>query len=959
MITPQLRRWLKTPLLVLLLFSVLVHGQEAQRLAEPPVDTDVLSSKIAEVEASTTLDEGAAAARIDLYRRALSNLERARVEASQAEALASTGAGASDELATVRQAIDARQLEIDKVNIPIPETAALSDLEQALRKIKAELSEATAQLADLGEQYATELGRPLVARERLAAARKEQTTTAAELDTPAPIGETAELTEARHWQLEARNYRLAAEIKKLDQELLTQPSRLELLQAQRDLAGQAVDIARARARQLEDAISQRRGVTAELARQQAETTRQELEGRHPAIRDLARGNVDLSTRLEQRVLDVQDASKERNDLREQASGIADGLSSTRNRLAIAGLNQVLGQVLIEQRRSLPNIKSIKARGKEIEQRVADVGLEQFQLMEKQRELRDINSYVDSLTVGLVDDEMSKVRPVLTTLAESRRDLVQQAIGAGTRYLQVLGELDLVQRQLESSVSEFDDFLGRRLLWVRNTTPFDIDALGSVPGDIERLASPTVLGQLAEDFVAAVLSTPYVAMAIVLLLILGAMRFRFIARIKACATYIGRISTDRFSYSVEALIFTSLAAAPLPLALVVSGFTISAYVDSAVVSTALAMSMVKVGADLLLIQFFFDACLDKGLLRQHCGWSQYAVTKLRNELRWFRWLFPVSRFVGEASFQLDSGAYMGGLAALGLVLAAASLSVLLFRLLAPNGGALHDYLQQRPNGLIANFRPLWLTVATAALPLLIVLWLSGYNYTATLVAVSFMYSIWLVLGLVMLQGLLSRWLILSYRRLALQAAIERRDAARLERIAAAEGGDHSSADNEAELEVEEPEIDFAALDKDSRGLLRTIIAFVALIWLWFIWAPIIPALSGLQEVSLWTSMRTVNGEMIRAPVTLADLFVALIIVITTSAAARGLPSFVELLLLQRTTMTAGARYTATTLIALHYCWYRHNRRVRHSRCQLGADTMAGRCARCWYWLWSAGNRCQLH
>ena len=910
MLTARLRGLIKTPLLVFLLFSVTVNGQEAPLAAAPPVDAEVLASKIAEVGASTTLDEGAAATRIDLYRRALSNLEKARVEASQAEAFASTAAAAPAELAAVRQAIEAQQLELDKVNVPIPQTAVLSELEQALRKTKAELGEAEAQLAGLRDKYTSELGRPMVARDRLAAARTEQTNTDAELAAPAPVDEAAELTEARRWQLDARRYRLGAEIKKLDQELLTHAPRLELLQAQRDLAGQTVDTGRARTRRFEDAISERRGATAKLAKQRAETTRQELEGRPPAIRDLARGNVEVSALMAQRVLDIQDASKERDGLREQATNIADSLSSTRNRLAIGGLNQVLGQVLVEQRRALPNITRLKARGRDIEQRVSDVGLEQFQLVQQRRELRDITSYVDSLTTGLADEEVSEIRPELVTLAESRRGLVQEAIDAGSRYLQVLGELDLAQRQLENSVSELGDFLERRLLWVRNTIPFDIDALDSVPGDIERLASPKLLRQLAGDFVAALRTMPYLAVVIVLLLLLGAMRGRFIAGIISCAERIGRISTDSFRYSVEAVTFTGLAAAPLPLALLVSGFAISAYVDAAVVPIALAISMAKVAGDLLLIQFFLDACHDNGLFREHCGWSKHAVTKLRHELRWFRWVFPVSRFVGEASFQLDSGAQMGGLAALGLVGAAAALSILLFRLLTPHGGTLRDYIQEHPNSLIAKLRPLWLTAATLVLPMLIVLWLSGYNYSATLLSVSFMYSIWLVLALVLLHGLLSRWLRLGYQRLELKAAIERRDAARLARIAAAEGSD-SEGDLE-QTEVDEPEIDLAGLDSDSRRLLRTIIAFVTLVWLWFIWAPILPALSVLQEVSLWTAMRTVNGETMQTAVTLADLLVVLIVVIATGAAARGLPAFVELLLLQRTSVTAGARYTASTL-----------------------------------------------
>jgi len=38
MLTPRLRRLIKTPLLVCLLLSALVHGQETQLVAEPPVD---------------------------------------------------------------------------------------------------------------------------------------------------------------------------------------------------------------------------------------------------------------------------------------------------------------------------------------------------------------------------------------------------------------------------------------------------------------------------------------------------------------------------------------------------------------------------------------------------------------------------------------------------------------------------------------------------------------------------------------------------------------------------------------------------------------------------------------------------------------------------------------------------------------------------------------------------------
>jgi potassium efflux system protein len=47
--------------------------------------------------------------------------------------------------------------------------------------------------------------------------------------------------------------------------------------------------------------------------------------------------------------------------------------------------------------------------------------------------------------------------------------------------------------------------------------------------------------------------------------------------------------------------------------------------------------------------------------------------------------------------------------------------------------------------------------------------------------------------------------------------------------------------------------------------------------------------------------------------MADLLIAVLVAVMTGAAARGLPAFIEYILLQRTQISAGSRYTATTLL----------------------------------------------
>jgi potassium efflux system protein len=894
---------------VLILVAVSVHAQDVPTMPEPPVDAEVLNRKIAEVEASTTLDEEVAGTLVDLYRRALTNLEKARVHQAAEEDFASAGANTPGELTRVREAISAGQGAAAEESLTVPADATLSELDQTLVAEKAALGKAEAHLDGLRERYAAETARPGTARERLAEARTERDLATEELGSPAPADELEEIGQARRWHLETRAYRLDSEIRMLDRELRSHAVRFELLEAQLDQAAHGVRLAMKRTRQLEEVISSRRSAGAEQARQEAAAMRQALEDRHAEIGELARGNIDLSDRLAQRVLDSQEASEGRDTARQEAMRIEDELNSTRSKLAIAGLNQALGQMLIEHKRRLPDIQTLRRQAKKRGQQAADVGLEQIQLVEERRALRDIDGYLADVASGLTADEADELYPELETLALNRRGLVQQLIDAGSRYLQVLGELEIAQRELIDVVNEYDDFLAKHLLWVRNTTTIKVDALGSFPDDIERLLSPPGWGGVMQDLLAALRGKPAFGVLLVVLLVLGAFRRRFLAKVDGTARYVGRIKNDSFTYSIHALMFTLLAAVPLPLILVVVGSAITSNAGAAGFSRAIAGGLTMVGVDLVVLQVLFDTCRDQGLAIKHCGLTPFGVGKLRRELRWFRIVFPVVRFPGETSVLLDTGGLLGGLGVVGSVAAALLLGVFLFRCLTPAGGILRDYLMQRRDSALSRTRPVWFSVLMAILPVLIVLWLLGYSYTADMLAVGFMYSIWLIVMLMFLHSLLVRWLMVSYKRLEYRAAVERLEAARAAREAAGE----AHAAEGADLEVEEPEVDFAALGSNSRELIRTVVLFAGLFGLWLIWMPVLPALGILEDITLWTRTGVVDGNKVPLPVTAIDLVAAVFVGVVAGAMAKGMPPFVEFLLLRRTSVTAGVRYTVTTLL----------------------------------------------
>ena len=115
-----------------------------------------------------------------------------------------------------------------------------------------------------------------------------------------------------------------------------------------------------------------------------------------------------------------------------------------------------------------------------------------------------------------------------------------------------------------------------------------------------------------------------------------------------------------------------------------------------------------------------------------------------------------------------------------------------------------------------------------------------------------------------------------------------------------------------FDAEEPEVDLVALSDKSRKLLNTAILFYGFFGLWLLWSDLFPALRILDQVTLWHHTVTVDGEAQVLPVTLASVGLALFYAVITVILAKQLPAVLEIILLKFSEMSAGSRYTVTTL-----------------------------------------------
>jgi potassium efflux system protein len=871
-----------------------------------------VQAKIKEVEGSTALGDSSKTKLLDLYQGALGFLEQLQNYDRAAEEFTRARNTASDEAKATRAKMEQGKQRDPIAELGVTKATPLAKLEPLLLKEKADLAAVEAKLGDLTQAISAEAERPTVARQRLTEARRRQEQITPELKSSPPPNELPAVTEARRWRLQSENRALSAEIRMLDEELRSQPMRIELLKAERDRNAHSVDWIGARVQWLEKLVGEQRLAEAEQVRREAEQAELEAAGKHPLVQKLARQNAALSEEITKLAQKLEKVTAEDDAAKKDAARISELLRNTRQKLEIAGLSEALGRILLEQRRRLPESGKFREKTKATEQEIARAGLNQIQHEEERQLLRDATAYLAELTADLTETERAEIEGELRVLVEKRRDLMDQAIQLDQNYMRALGELDFAHRQVLDSANSYRAFLDERLLWIRSSAAPDRELLTHIPDQVEDLLSPTNWSGVLQILATRVTQSPLpvVTLIVVAILLLRSKQIR--GKLLETGRFIHKPSRDRFLFTLQALAWTLLLAAPWPLLLGVGGWEIHMSHSATEFAKSVSRAMFWVAEAFFYLKAFRVLCITDGLAATHFGWPEDSLKRLRRGLRRLMLVMLPAAFVTIITITYDAATMGGGLGRIGFVVIVVSLAVFFHRLFHPKTGVLQTFMAQFPDSLIARLNKFWLAL-TIAVPLALgVLALLGYLYTAGTLTGRFIETMWFILVLIVVHQMVMRWLLLVRRKLALKAALERREAAQAaaaapsEAIAQPQGG-------EATLDVvEETKVDLVALGEETRQLLFYSLVIVGIVGIWMIWSKVLPAFGFLDQVTLWHQVGVVDGEEQNIPVTLADLVLALLIAVITFVGAKRFPAFLEIALLQRLEMTAGGRYAAKTL-----------------------------------------------
>ncbi|MGI9233129.1 MAG: mechanosensitive ion channel domain-containing protein [Woeseiaceae bacterium] len=889
------------------LFALMpAFGQTADEPTVTGLTATALQSQIDQLADSSAYDAATRSAALENYRRALANVATADGHNNAAERYRQSITEAPAEAERLRASVAERRAADPLDGLAVSPDSTIAAIDELLQREQVSEASARATITELRQQLAAAENRPQAARERLTLANDELRAITGTLSQPDSTAEPEIIQKARRAARQSAVVALRAEIQMLDQEVLSQPVRIVLLQTQTDDAARILEHQQARVRALQTTLSERRREDTERVLAEFGLESLGAEVLHPIVEKVIRERRALAEELDRLTL-TNETLTQSNDVAEgQLEEMRQRYARARGRLSAVGVGQALGRWLAQERRELPIASDYRREQKLRENQVAEASVRNIGLGERWRAIRDVESYVDEQLALIPGDEAMLLRPTLTQLVESQSGVLRQLMRSYGRYLRLLADSGYTQSQLFDLSSEYRVFVAEHLMWVRSRGAFGWADLVALPGELMAFFSPGRWVDAASIFSGRLLRSPLQIAAVLVLLLFYWKRTSLHARLRDTTAKVNKPSEDSFGSTIIAVLLTALMTLPWPIFVAATGYEIASEPRADEASHAIGVALYQVSLTLLALLGIRMLCTSGGVAVGHFRWAPEGVATLRRQFDWLTPALVLPAFVLLVNREFDDSAVTSGLNQIMLLILAGSLTLFLYRLLRRSGG-MAEGLRRRPGSRSVIPYPRFFFLAATLIPLAVgVMSWAGFMYSAGTLLRKLFYSILLFFAVVIVRELIVRWLLVIRRRLLLREALQRREAAAREASGEAVPSDESSEAAESAIE------DIASLDADTRKLVNVALVIATIVGIAGIWSSVLPALGIFRDITLWHYVATVGGEDMLRSVTLTDLFVAGIIIVVTIVSARNIPALIEIVMRQRPSIKPGSRLAFATL-----------------------------------------------
>ena len=862
---------------------------------------------------------------VNLYKEALGAAKAAEEWRTKARDQQALREGAPARMKALQEQI----AKLEATELPdVATTATAGDLEPRAAAAEAELSALKKRLEEartrLDSRTArrTELPRLLnETRQRL----EEQRQAA---NAAPPPGESADASNARQALITARTASLEAEVAALEAEAARLESNADLQALEVEAANKTLARSEARAKQLRDAVNERRRSEAADAVAAARKAREELANSHPAVRTVAAENEELARRrtgpegLGAKIEQVQKQVAEVDAQREQLKNQSDTL---RKRLEATGRTDAIAQLLRKQRRTLPDPQVLKSA---ISARQKTITEARTQLVEAEDRRANISDEETSVRQALKTDGNLTADEIDTAVRElftTQRRLLDSTIADLNTWFSTLLDLDTNQRLLQRDATEYIAHIEELVLWTRSTRPVGTADVAPAVSALQWLFSPTNWLELGKGLAGDARNN--LALYLPLLFLVPALvgfRRRLKKRLRTNGEQVLDGGDESLLHALKALGLSLSIAALLPALMLLFAWRaqeISDQPDTFIFHFGRALQISSISFFWLLLTR--RLCCPYGVAEAHLRWGKRAVRGLFVNLTWFIPVMVASIFVMVMLSRPDDTTMRDSLGRLVFIAAVLAFAWFLHKLLRPDEGVLAPVMETRGGKWGKRLQTvMWVVAPGVALATAIATAL-GWFYAGIRIAASLQQTFLLAVAVAVAYSLLRRGWMIARRELALKEARRKAAAAvaaAAEKPDAAEGIVLPEATDQADDGASVYEIS-ARVEQ----LLRVAFAALVIGGLWFIWSDVLPAFNVLNRVELWnysaqtTEMQTLADGTLKAqsvtktvPVTPATLVWVTLIIGLTLLVARNITALVEFAFADRLALDAGARFAYTAL-----------------------------------------------
>lgn len=680
-------------------------------------------------------------------------------------------------------------------------------------------------------------------------------------------------------------------------ELNSQPIAVQLARAQLELAERRLSDAQARLQVLDQHLDAARLSAARATLQEAPTG--DLYAAYPELQHLAQSNEELAQTLVKLTERLTQLTGERERISQQTADMNTDMDALVRQLDQFGFGPIMGRLLLEKRANLPSAASLKRQSQDnraVLETLQSVGMK---VSQEQHTLRDPEAFLRELMQTHQDTEPEVLRLDAEKLLQSRQKIFSSLEALKSPILQAIAGLEFALEEQRRVVDAYRDFIAKNLLWLPNDRPLWGQALGehwnSMVMTLQQIGIATLFAALAQNLAAYPLQAA-LFMALVLLLLV--LRPRLNTRLQLIVDDSLNPAFKVWSNAAHSLMLVLLLALPAPL--LAFGLSLLLNAANQPVQAMVAANLSDMAAVWLNATLFLILVRPNGVAEKMFAWNPRSLISLRAALRTFIYLLiPLdlltSVYLGLANMQRDDSGTGSGGGQLLLVLLLLLLTFILGRLLRPHGAFIKSWRATHPAHWLSRHATLIFMLALG-LPLFFAgMAADGYTYSAGVLTQTFASTLWAMLALTLLNGFANMTLQRAYRRLAQQRRQREQTL--------------SAAEDDAQISP----LDMEIVARQSRRLLDFSLHLLFGFALYFIWAPVLPAFSLLDQINLWNVHQVINGNTISSAVSLGDALFTGVVVAALWVASRNLPGLMEIMLEQWTTHEAGTRYAITTIV----------------------------------------------